>query len=66
MAAAEELAIAGGREVCRRSVARFAGVAQSVVLAAVGDDFEAQYQRFAEEVLPGVRREPDHSGIGAR
>jgi 5,10-methylenetetrahydromethanopterin reductase len=65
--AAEELAIAGGRELCGQSMARFAAAgAQSVVLAAVGDDFEAQYQRFAEEVLPEVRREPDHSVIGAR
>jgi 5,10-methylenetetrahydromethanopterin reductase len=65
--AAGELAIAGGREACRRSMARFAGIgAQSVVLAAVGDDFEAQYQRFAEEVLPELRRDPNHSVIGAR
>jgi alkanesulfonate monooxygenase SsuD/methylene tetrahydromethanopterin reductase-like flavin-dependent oxidoreductase (luciferase family) len=65
--AARELAIAGGREACRRSMARFAGIgAQSVVLAAVGDDFEAQYQRFAEEVLPELRRDPNHSVIGAR
>src|ERR1700759_2265141 len=53
---ADELAIVGERDHCVAAVDRFVKAgAQRLVLAAVGSDFDEQYERFAEEVLPIVR-----------
>jgi 5,10-methylenetetrahydromethanopterin reductase len=50
---ADELGVVGSPADCADAVARFsrAGAAR-VILAAIGPDYEAQYERFASTVLP--------------
>jgi alkanesulfonate monooxygenase SsuD/methylene tetrahydromethanopterin reductase-like flavin-dependent oxidoreductase (luciferase family) len=55
-ALADELAVAGSAADCSDAAVRFAKAgADSLVLVAVGPDFEDQYERFAREVLPMVK-----------
>jgi alkanesulfonate monooxygenase SsuD/methylene tetrahydromethanopterin reductase-like flavin-dependent oxidoreductase (luciferase family) len=50
---ADELAIVGSPTDCAESVSRFSSAgAARVVLAAIGPDYDAQYERFASAVLP--------------
>jgi alkanesulfonate monooxygenase SsuD/methylene tetrahydromethanopterin reductase-like flavin-dependent oxidoreductase (luciferase family) len=50
---ADELAIVGSPTECAESVARFSSAgAARVILAAIGPDYDAQYERFASAVLP--------------
>ena len=53
LAVADAVAICGDREMCAGAVRRLAEAgADTVVLAAPGDDYEAQIERFAQEVMP--------------
>jgi alkanesulfonate monooxygenase SsuD/methylene tetrahydromethanopterin reductase-like flavin-dependent oxidoreductase (luciferase family) len=56
---ADELGIVGTPADCAQSVARFsrAGVAR-LILAAIGPDYDAQYERFASTVLPTLTVDP--------
>jgi 5,10-methylenetetrahydromethanopterin reductase len=53
LALADAISICGDREMCAGAVRRLAGAgADTVVLAAPGDDYRAQIERFAQEVMP--------------
>jgi 5,10-methylenetetrahydromethanopterin reductase len=50
---ADELAIVGSPADCAAAVARFSRTgAARIILAAIGPDYDAQYERFASAVLP--------------
>lgn len=52
-ALADAISVCGNREMCADAVRRLAGAgADTVVLVAQGDEFEAQLERFAREVMP--------------
>jgi alkanesulfonate monooxygenase SsuD/methylene tetrahydromethanopterin reductase-like flavin-dependent oxidoreductase (luciferase family) len=54
--AADELAIVGTGAQCVASVDRFVDAgAQRLILAALGADFDDQYETFARQVLPACR-----------
>jgi alkanesulfonate monooxygenase SsuD/methylene tetrahydromethanopterin reductase-like flavin-dependent oxidoreductase (luciferase family) len=54
--AADRLAVVGSAEHCAEAVHRFADAgAERLVLAAIGSDYAQQYERFAREVVPGLR-----------
>ena len=56
---ADELGIVGSPEDCARSVGGFsrAGAAR-LILAAIGQDYDLQYERFAGTVLPTLTVDP--------
>jgi alkanesulfonate monooxygenase SsuD/methylene tetrahydromethanopterin reductase-like flavin-dependent oxidoreductase (luciferase family) len=56
---AAELAVVGDPPACAASVRRLVQAgAQTLVLAAIGGDHQAQYERFGRELLPQLRRDP--------
>lgn len=53
LALADTISVCATREICADSVRRLAAAgADTIVLLAVGDDHEAQIERFAREVMP--------------
>jgi alkanesulfonate monooxygenase SsuD/methylene tetrahydromethanopterin reductase-like flavin-dependent oxidoreductase (luciferase family) len=53
LALAEAIGICGDREMCAEAVQRLAAAgADTIVLAAQGDEIESQLERFAREVMP--------------
>jgi 5,10-methylenetetrahydromethanopterin reductase len=58
-ALADELGVVGSADQCAQAVVRFAGAgAHSLVVAAIGSDYDKQYERFAHQVLPTVCVQP--------
>ena len=56
---AAEVAVAGDPPACAASARRLIDAgATTLVLAAIGDDHDRQYERFAREVLPRLRGGP--------
>lgn len=56
LALADAISICGDCEMCAAAVRRLAAAgADTIVLAAQGDDFEAQLERFAREVIPRLK-----------
>jgi 5,10-methylenetetrahydromethanopterin reductase len=54
---ADELAVVGTPEQCAAAVGRFRDAgAQRLILAAVGDGYEEQYESFADQVMPALTR----------
>lgn len=59
---ADELAIVGTNGQCVAAAERFVKAgAQRLVVAAVGSDFDEQYERFADKVLPLIRTTGDRT-----
>ncbi len=53
LALTDAIGICGDREMCAEAVHRLAAAgANTIVLAAQGDDFGSQLERFAREVIP--------------
>jgi 5,10-methylenetetrahydromethanopterin reductase len=56
LALTDAISVCGDREACADAVRRLAAAgADTIVLAAQGDEFEAQLERFAREVMPGLK-----------